>query len=160
MSVGRGEIGASNRDFIHGAELRLRAELGLDPGVFVLVINRPLRATLERMAYSQFTDSLQTSVDSSLTEELRWLEYGQRLVHRKRNVAAWPGRQSATAARLFDAALGAGDVVDVCCEVTRRPPPSRQRRRTKRERAPGCPSALISLDLLHWTKTVPYIPAG
>jgi formimidoylglutamate deiminase len=41
-------------------------------------------------------------------EELRWLEYGQRLVHRKRNVAAWPGRQSATAARLFDAALGAG----------------------------------------------------
>ena len=41
-------------------------------------------------------------------EELRWLEYGQRLVHRKRNVAALPGRQSATAARLFDAALGAG----------------------------------------------------
>ena len=41
-------------------------------------------------------------------EELRWLEYGQRLVHRKRNVAASPGRQSATAARLFDAALGAG----------------------------------------------------
>jgi hypothetical protein len=69
----RGEIGASNRDFIHGAELRLRAELGLDPGVFVLVINRPLRAALERLAYSQFTDSLQTSVDSSLTEELRWL---------------------------------------------------------------------------------------
>jgi len=41
-------------------------------------------------------------------EELRWLEYGQRLVHRKRNVAAWPGRQSATAARLFDAALASG----------------------------------------------------
>ncbi|MEP6968869.1 MAG: formimidoylglutamate deiminase, partial [Betaproteobacteria bacterium] len=41
-------------------------------------------------------------------EELRWLEYGQRLVHRKRNVAAAPGRQSATAARLFDAALVAG----------------------------------------------------
>ena len=41
-------------------------------------------------------------------EELRWLEYGQRLVHRKRNVAALPGRQDATAARLFDAALHAG----------------------------------------------------
>lgn len=41
-------------------------------------------------------------------EELRWLEYGQRLLHRKRNVAAAPGRQDATAARLFDAALAAG----------------------------------------------------
>lgn len=41
-------------------------------------------------------------------EELRWLEYGQRLVHHKRNVAAAPGQQEATAARLFDAALAAG----------------------------------------------------
>ena len=41
-------------------------------------------------------------------EELRWLEYGQRLVHRKRNVAAMPGQQASTAARLFDAALSAG----------------------------------------------------
>lgn len=41
-------------------------------------------------------------------EELRWLEYGQRLLHRKRNVAAAPGKQDATAARLFDAALAAG----------------------------------------------------
>ena len=42
-------------------------------------------------------------------EELRWLEYGQRLVRRKRNVAAAPALgQPATAARLFDAALAAG----------------------------------------------------
>ncbi len=41
-------------------------------------------------------------------EELRWLEYGQRLVHHKRNVAAKPGQQASTAARLFDAALSAG----------------------------------------------------
>jgi formimidoylglutamate deiminase len=49
--------------------------------------------------------------DSQVTrgwvEELRWLEYGQRLQARQRNVAAAPGRQPATAARLFDAA-GAG----------------------------------------------------
>ncbi len=38
-------------------------------------------------------------------EELRWLEYGQRLVTRSRNVAAAPGRQPATAARLFEAML-------------------------------------------------------
>jgi formimidoylglutamate deiminase len=42
-------------------------------------------------------------------EELRWLEYGQRLQLQKRNVAAQPSQfQGATAARLFEAALSAG----------------------------------------------------
>ncbi len=42
-------------------------------------------------------------------EELRWLEYGQRLQLQRRNVAALPGQsEGATAARLFDAALHAG----------------------------------------------------
>lgn len=41
-------------------------------------------------------------------EELRWLEYGQRLRLQQRNVAAAPTQQPATAARLFDAALHAG----------------------------------------------------
>lgn len=36
-------------------------------------------------------------------EELRWLDYGQRLLQRRRNVAADPGREPATAARLFEA---------------------------------------------------------
>jgi formimidoylglutamate deiminase len=40
-------------------------------------------------------------------EELRWLDYAQRLLRRTRNVAASPA-QPATAAGLFDAALGAG----------------------------------------------------
>ncbi len=42
------------------------------------------------------------------SEEIRWLEYGQRLRLQQRNVAAAPGRQPATAARLFDAAVRAG----------------------------------------------------
>ena len=41
-------------------------------------------------------------------EELRWLEYGQRLRLQQRNVTAAPTQQPATAARLFDAALHAG----------------------------------------------------
>lgn len=42
-------------------------------------------------------------------EELRWLEYGQRLLRHQRNVSAAPAAgQPATAARLFDAALAAG----------------------------------------------------
>lgn len=40
-------------------------------------------------------------------EELRWLDYAQRLLRRQRNVAAAP-QQPATAARLFEGALRAG----------------------------------------------------
>jgi formimidoylglutamate deiminase len=50
--------------------------------------------------------------DSQVTrgwvEELRWLEYGQRLALRQRNIAAEPGRQPSSAARLFDAAVHGG----------------------------------------------------
>jgi formimidoylglutamate deiminase len=48
-----------------------------------------------------------SQVCRSWPEELRWLEYGQRLLRRERNVAALPSSagQSATAARLFDAVL-------------------------------------------------------
>lgn len=38
-------------------------------------------------------------------EEIRWLEYGQRLALRQRNVSSAPGRQPSSAARLFDACL-------------------------------------------------------
>lgn len=50
--------------------------------------------------------------DSQVTrgwvEELRWLEYGQRLALRQRNVASAPGSQPSSAARLFDAAVSGG----------------------------------------------------
>ena len=43
------------------------------------------------------------------TEELRWLEYGQRLLRRQRNVAAAPSQgEPSTAARLFNEAVAAG----------------------------------------------------
>ncbi|ARV18022.1 8-oxoguanine deaminase [Curvibacter sp. AEP1-3] len=41
-------------------------------------------------------------------EEIRWLEYGQRLRLQQRNVAAAQGHQPATAARLLEAAVHAG----------------------------------------------------
>jgi formimidoylglutamate deiminase len=47
--------------------------------------------------------------DSQVTrgwvEELRWLEYGQRLARGQRNIAAAPGRQPSSAARLFEASV-------------------------------------------------------
>jgi formimidoylglutamate deiminase len=47
-------------------------------------------------------------VTRSWTEELRLLEYSQRLTQRKRNVAAQQGASSSTAANLFEAALAGG----------------------------------------------------
>ena len=49
-----------------------------------------------------------SQVTRSWSEELRWLEYAQRLQHQQRNVAASPTRQPATAARLFDRMLAGG----------------------------------------------------
>lgn len=50
-----------------------------------------------------------SQVTRSWPEELRWLDYGQRLAHRQRNVAAAPERcQPSTAARLFKLALQGG----------------------------------------------------
>ena len=47
-------------------------------------------------------------VTRSWPETLRWLEYGQRLQQRQRNVAAAPGREPSTAARLFEAVRRGG----------------------------------------------------
>ena len=65
--------GCASRNYIHGQELSARAELKLNVDVSVIIINRPLKDTLERHAYEVSTDSLQTTADPSLPEEMRWL---------------------------------------------------------------------------------------
>jgi hypothetical protein len=69
----RVEVGKSGRNYIEGEEVRGRAELGLPDDVAVLVINRPLKDSLERKAFSMITNSTQTQADPGLTEEMRWL---------------------------------------------------------------------------------------
>jgi len=69
----RMEIGRPSRKFIAGEELRARAELGLGSDMAVMIMNRPLKEALERHAYSIITDTLQTSIDPNLPEEMRWL---------------------------------------------------------------------------------------
>ena len=49
-----------------------------------------------------------SQVTRSWPEELRWLEYGQRLLLRQRNVAAAPDAEPATAARLFERVRAGG----------------------------------------------------
>ena len=67
------ERGKSTRDYIRGEELRARAELKLNEDVAVLIMNRPLKEALEKRAYEMYTDTLQTTADPSLPEEMRWL---------------------------------------------------------------------------------------
>ncbi|MDB5956224.1 MAG: hypothetical protein JWP60_2832 [Ramlibacter sp.] len=67
------ELGRPSRDYINGEELRARAELGVFEDVGAMIINRPLKESLERRAYSMITDTLQTTADPRLPEEMRWL---------------------------------------------------------------------------------------
>jgi hypothetical protein len=69
----RMERGRPSRDFIRGEELRARAELGVRDDVAVLIMNRHLKEELEKRAFAIYTDSLQTTVDPNLPEEMRWL---------------------------------------------------------------------------------------
>ena len=69
----RMERGKPSRDFIRGEELRARAELGVRDDVAVLIMNRHLKDELEKRAFAIYTDSLQTTVDPQLPEEMRWL---------------------------------------------------------------------------------------
>lgn len=67
------ERGASSRNYIRGDELRARGELGINDEASVLIMTRPLKDSLEKLAYQMYTDTLQTTADPSLPEEMRWL---------------------------------------------------------------------------------------
>ena len=67
------ESGPPSRDYIEGEELRARSDLRLNPEVAVLIMNRPFKELLEKRASAMATDSLQTTADPSLPEEMRWL---------------------------------------------------------------------------------------
>jgi hypothetical protein len=67
------EVGRPSRKYIQGEELRGRAELGISSDVLVVLMNRPLKESLEKQAYALYTDTLQTSVDPNLPEEMRLL---------------------------------------------------------------------------------------
>ena len=67
------EWGPSERSYIVGNELRLRIDLGLPPDLQLLVMNRPLAESLETVAFEQCIQSMQTVIDTSMPEEMRWV---------------------------------------------------------------------------------------
>lgn len=67
------EWGPPQRAYITSRELRLRMEMRLAPELQMLVMGRRLLDTLERETFERYTESMQTQIDVSTPEEMRWL---------------------------------------------------------------------------------------
>jgi hypothetical protein len=67
------EWGPSQRPYIQGQELRVRAELGLSPELQVVVMNRALQEKMERDVFDQYVEGVQTRIDNQTPPEMRWL---------------------------------------------------------------------------------------
>lgn len=67
------EWGRPQRRYIQGLELRLREELGLSGDVQILLIARSLADKMEHDVFERYTEAMQTHVDTSMPEEMRWL---------------------------------------------------------------------------------------
>jgi hypothetical protein len=73
------EWGPSQRPYIVGQELRLRAELGLTPELQLVVMNRLLQEAMEKAVFEQYVEGVQTRIDNQTPPEMRWLVMFPRL---------------------------------------------------------------------------------
>ena len=67
------EWGPSQRPYIGGQELRIRAELGLSPELQVVVMNTALQEQMEKDVFEQYVEGVQTRIDNQTPPEMRWL---------------------------------------------------------------------------------------
>jgi hypothetical protein len=73
------EWGPPQRDYLQGAELRIRATLGLPQELQMLLMTTALMDTLERDTFNRFTEQAQTEIDLAIPEEMRWLALFRRV---------------------------------------------------------------------------------
>jgi hypothetical protein len=76
VDTGKGwrvELGTSQRPYIIGNELRFRGDTGLSGDVQMILISKVLAQTLESDVFSRFTNAMQTQIDNTLPDEMRWL---------------------------------------------------------------------------------------
>ena len=67
------EWGPSQRPYIAGQELRIRAELGLPSDLQVVLMNRQLQEAMEKAVFEQYVEGVQTRIDNQTPPEMRWL---------------------------------------------------------------------------------------
>ena len=73
------EWGPSQRAYIDGFELRVRAELDVPRELQALVLNRELMDAMERTVFDQYVEGVQTRIDTETPPEMRWLVMFQKL---------------------------------------------------------------------------------
>ena len=69
----RMEWGPSQRPYIAGQELRLRADTGVESELQLLVLSRALQEQLEKSIFEQYVEDVQTRIDNQTPPEMRWL---------------------------------------------------------------------------------------
>ncbi len=69
----RVEWGSSQRSYITGHELRFRCDTGLPGDVQMILVSKAVAQTLESDVFSRFTNAMQTQIDNTLPDEMRWL---------------------------------------------------------------------------------------
>ena len=69
----RAEWGSSQRPYIIGKELRFRGDTGVPGDVQLILVSKVLAHTLESDVFSRFTNAMQTQIDNTLPDEMRWL---------------------------------------------------------------------------------------
>jgi hypothetical protein len=67
------EWGPSQRNYITGQELRVRADVGPATDVQMLAATRQLLERLEHDVFEQFTEGNETRIDNQTPEEMRWV---------------------------------------------------------------------------------------
>lgn len=75
----RVEWGASQRMYIPGQELRFRCDTGLSGDVQFIMVTKVLAQMLESDVFARYTNAMQTQIDNSLPDEMRWLAMHQRV---------------------------------------------------------------------------------
>jgi hypothetical protein len=75
----RMEWGPSQRPYIDGNELRLRADLPLVRDLQLALMNRRLQESMERAVFEQYVEGVQTRIDQQTPPEMRWLVMFPRL---------------------------------------------------------------------------------
>lgn len=67
------EWGPSQRSYITGQELRLRADVSAPRELQALVLNRDLMESMEKAVFEQYVEGVQTRIDTTTPPEMRWL---------------------------------------------------------------------------------------
>ena len=73
------EWGPSQRSYIQGPELRIRADVAVPRELQALVLNRELMVAMEKAVFDQYVEGVQTRIDTATPPEMRWLVMFQKL---------------------------------------------------------------------------------